>query len=459
MGTAQYLSPEQAQGHAVSQQSDLYSIGVVLYEMLAGRVPFEGESAVTIALKQVGEAPVPPSAYNGAVTPALEQVVLRALEKDPAARFPDADAFIDALEAARYGVEDPAQSTMLVPAAAPPVLPAGSPPSFGHAAPRPHPEDEGPGRRWWLFAIAALLAVGILLALLLLLRGDEVTVPNVVGSDLATAQSRLQSEGFSVDTVARTSDRPQREVLGQDPEPGARADEGSVVTLTVSDGPGRATVPDVEGQGEREAKRRLEDAGFEVRSRERTSDSVPRGDVIGTQPGAGSQVERGSTLVLLVSSGPQRAAVPNVVGQTQESASSALTAAGFEVTVEQREDEDARPGTVLSQSPAAGEQADRGAAVTIVVAQEPEQVSVPSVVGEDQATAIERLTEAGLRVREQSVTVDDEAQEGTVVQQDPSGGRARRGSTVTIGVGSFTPPPEPTTPTTTPGGAVPGDGG
>jgi serine/threonine-protein kinase len=97
--------------------------------------------------------------------------------------------------------------------------------------------------------------------------------------------------------------------------------------------------------------------------------------------------------------------------------------------------------------------------VTIVVAQEPEQVSVPSVVGEDQATAIERLTEAGLRVREQSVTVDDEAQEGTVVQQDPSGGRARRGSTVTIGVGSFTPPPEPTTPTTTPGGAVPGDAG
>lgn len=461
MGTAQYLSPEQAQGHAVSRQSDLYSVGVVLYEMLAGRVPFEGESAVAIALKQVGEAPVPPSAYNAAVSPALEQVVLRALEKDPAARFPDADAFMDALEAARYGVEDPTQSTMLVPAAGAPVLPAGPPAAFGHPAPEPHPEDEGPGRRWWLFALAALLAVGILLALLLLLRGDRVTVPNVVGSDLATAQARLQSEGFSVDTVARTSDRPVREVLGQDPEPGARADEGSVVTLTISDGPGRATVPDVEGQSEREATRRLEDAGFEVRSRDRSSGSVRRGDVIGTQPGAGSQVERGSTIVLLVSSGPRRAAVPDVVGQTEQAARAALTGAGFTVTAEQREDEDAEPGTVLSQSPSGGEQADEGSAVTIVLAQEPERVSVPSVVGEDQATAIERLSGAGFKVREQSVSVDDEAQEGTVVQQDPSGGRAPRGSTVTIGVGSYTPPPEPTTPTTpstTPGGAVPGDG-
>lgn len=460
MGTAQYLSPEQAQGHAVSQQSDLYSIGVVLYEMLAGRVPFEGESAVAIALKQVGEAPVPPSAYNGAVTPALESVVLRALEKDPAARYPDADAFIDALEAARLGVEDPTQSTMLVPAAAAPLAPPPPPPAaFGHPAPpEPHPDDEGPGRRWWLFAAAALLAVGILLALLLLMRKDQVTVPNVVGSDLATAQSRLQSEGFSVDTVARTSDRPEREVLGQDPEPGSKADEGSVVTLTVSDGPGRATVPDVEGQSEREATRRLEDAGFEVRRRERASGSVARGDVIGTQPPAGSQIERGSVVVLLVSSGPRKVAVPDVVGQSEESARSTLTGAGFTVNAEQREDADADPGTVLSQSPAAGSDAAEGSAVTIVVAKEPEQVTVPSVVGEDQATAIEQLTDAGFRVSEQSVSVDDEAQEGTVVQQDPSGGRARRGSTVTIGVGNYTPPPEPTTPTTTPGGAVPGEG-
>ncbi len=464
MGTAQYLSPEQAQGHAVSQQSDLYSIGVVLYEMLAGRVPFDGDSAVAIALKQVGEAPVPPSAYNGQVSPGLEQVVLRALEKDPVARYADADGFIDALAAARAGLlayaGPPTDATVLgAPAVVWPAEPA-QPATFGHAPPPP-PEDQddgGPGRRWWLFALIAVVAVGVLLAALLLLRKDQVVVPNVVGSDLATAQAALQREGFSVDTVARTSERPKGEVLGQDPEPGAEADEGSVVTLTVSDGPGTATVPGVEGQTEAVARRRLQAAGFRVRVRERSSDTVPKGEVIGTQPGENTQAERGSTVILLVSAGPRKVAVPSVVGATEDSARATLTGAGFSVTVTQQEDAKATPGTVLSQSPGAGTQADKGSSVTIVVAKQPAQVTVPNVVGQDEATAIDTLTRAGFKVSEQRITVADEGDDGTVVQQDPSGGKAEPGSTITIGVGSFTPPTEPTTPTTTtnPGGAVEG---
>ncbi len=464
MGTAQYLSPEQAQGHAVSQQSDLYSIGVVLYEMLAGRVPFEGDSAVAIALKQVGEAPVPPSAYNGEVSPGLEQVVLRALEKDPVARYADADAFMDALAAARAGLlaytGPPTDATVLgAPAVVWPPEPA-QPATFGHAPPPPleDGEDDGPGRRWWLFALIALVAVGVLIAALLLLRKDQVVVPNVVGSDLATAQAALQREGFSVDTVARTSDQAKGQVLGQDPEPGSKADEGSVVTLTVSDGPGTATVPGVEGQTEAEARRRLEAAGFKVRVRERSSDSVPKGEVIGTQPGENTQAERGSTVILLVSVGPKKVAVPSVVGTTEDNARSTLTGAGFTVTVTQQEDEKATPGTVLSQTPGAGTQADKGSSVTIVVAKAPEETSVPNVVGQDEATAIDTLTNAGFKVSEQRITVTDEGDDGTVVQQDPSGGKAKPGSTVTIGVGSFTPPTETTTPTTTapPGGAVEG---
>ena len=467
MGTAQYLSPEQAQGHAVSQQSDLYSIGVVLYEMLTGRVPFDGDSAVAIALKQVGEAPVPPSAYNGQISPGLEQVVLRALEKDPVARYADADGFIDALAAAQAGLlahaGPPADATVLgVPAVAAAAWAPDpeQPATFGHAPPPALPveEDEGPGRRWWLFALIALVAVGVLLATLLLLRKDQVTVPTVVGSDLATAQAALQREGFSVDTVARTSDRPKGEVLGQDPEPGAKADKGSVVTLTVSDGPGTATVPGVEGQTEAEARRRLEAAGFQVRVRERSSDSVPKGEVIGTQPGENTPAERGSTVILLVSAGPKKVAVPSVVGATEDSARSTLTGAGFTVTVTQQEDAKATPGTVLSQSPGAGTQADKGSSVTIVIAKQPTEVSVPNVVGQDEASAIDALTQAGFKVSEQRVTVTNEGDDGTVVQQDPSGGKAKPGSTVTIGVGSFTPPTETTTttPTTTsnPGGAV-----
>lgn len=461
MGTAQYLSPEQAQGHAVSQQSDLYSIGVVLYEMLAGRVPFDGDSAVAIALKQIGEAPVPPSAYNAAVSPQLEQVVLCALEKDPAARFPDADAFIAALEGARAGLPadagdgPPTDATMLVAPGegwAADAVPA----AYGHAPPPPPPSgDDGPGRRWWLFALIAVVVVGVLLAALLMLRKDQVTVPNVVGGDLATAQAALQRAGFSVDTVLKTSEKPKGEVLGQDPSPGETADEGSVVTLTVSDGPGTASVPGVEGQTEDEATRRLKAAGFRVRVRERASDTVKKGEAIETRPGENTPLERGSTVGLFISTGPQKLAVPDVVGSSQDAARQALTGAGFTVTATEREDAKAEPGTVLSQSPAAGAQADKGSAVTIVVAKRPAQVAVPNVVGEDEATAIATLTGAGFKISQQPVSVDDEAQDGTVVQQDPSGGKARRGSTVTIGVGSFTPPPE-TPPAPAPGGADPG---
>ncbi len=461
MGTAQYLSPEQAQGHAVSQQSDLYSIGIVLYELLAGRVPFDGDSAVAIAMKQVGEAPVPPSAYNPAVSPQLEQVVLRALEKDPAARFPDADSFIAALEAARAGLAlapgPPTDQTMLsgpgeawLPAAVPP-------PAYGHAP--PEQDDEPPGRRWWLFALVAVVVVGVLLAALLLLRKDQVPVPNVIGGDLATAQAALQREGFSVDTVVKVAEQPKGQVIGQAPEPGAQADKGSVVTLTVSDGPGTADVPAVEGQTAAQARKRLEDAGFEVRVRERASDTVKRGEAIETRPGEGTPVERGSTVILFISTGPQKVAVPDVVGSTLDAARETLTGAGFTVTTTQKEDAKAEPGTVLSQTPAGGGQADKGSAVALVVAKLPAQVAVPNVVGEDEATAIDAITKAGFRVSEQQVTVTDELQDGTVIQQDPSGGKAKPGSTVTIGVGSFTPPPE-TTPTTTtptdPGGAVPG---
>ncbi len=445
MGTAQYLSPEQAQGHAVSQQSDLYSIGIVLYEMLAGRVPFDGDSAVAIALKQVGEAPVPPSAYNAAVSPQLEQVVLRALEKDPAARFPDAESFMAALEAARAGLPvagagPPTDATMMVPAGAGWPVDA-APPTYGHAPPPP-PEDDGPGRRWWLFALVALVVVGVLIAALLLLRKDQVTVPSVIGADLATAQATLQREGFTVDTVTKTDAKAKGIVLGQDPDPGASADKGSVVTLTVSDGPGTADIPGVEGQTEDEARRRLEAAGFRVRVRERASDSVKKGDAIETRPGEGTPVERGSTVTLYISLGPQKVAVPDVVGNPVATARDTLTAAGFTVTVTEKEDAKADVGTVLSQTPAGGGTADKGSAVAIVVAKLPAQVAVPNVVGEDEATALDTLNNAGFQVNEQQVSVTDESQDGTVVQQDPSGGKAKPGATITIGVGSFTPPPE-----------------
>ncbi len=445
MGTAQYLSPEQAQGHAVSAQSDLYAVGVVLYEMLTGRIPFDGESAVAIALKQVSETPLAPSAHNAAIPPALEQAILRALEKDPAARFADADELIAALEAARgAGSRDGTRTTIVGAPAFAPAPAAAQPPSYGHPLPPSGGyDDDGPGPRWWLFAVGALVVVGVLIASLLLLRGDQVIVPKVVGSELAVAQSTLQREGFSVDSVTRASDRPKGEVTGQSPEGGARAAKGSVVTLTVSDGPGTATVPPVDGLSARDARDLLEQAGLRVRVRAGPSDAVPKGRAIGTRPVDGTQVERGTTVTLEVSSGPEQVAVPSVVGRTEDEARALLTAAGLQVGVTRRDDDKADPGTVLSQDPPAGGKVDRGSTVSLVVARQPAEVPVPDVTGLDEATALERLRADGFAVRERTVDVDSEDRDGIVVDQRPPGGTAKRGSAVRIGIGRFNPPPEP----------------
>ncbi len=459
MGTAQYLSPEQAQGHAVSAQSDLYSIGIILYEMLTGRVPFEGDSAVAIALKQVGEAPVPPSVYNAAVSPALEAAVLKALEKDPVARYSDADEFIATLENTEHA-GPPTEATMvgaMAAVGAPPVGPSvypqdTIPPSYGHPPPAYDngvpPEDEGPGRRWWLFALGALIVVGVVIAALLLLRTQQVVVPNVVGSDQATAESVLQRAGFSVDTVVKTSTQPVHQVLGQDPPPGQKADKGSLVTLTVSDGPGTVAIPPVDGLTAAQAKRLLQSKGFVVRVHNVASDTVQAGDAIDTQPQEGTSFERGQTVTLNVSSGKAKVVVPDVVGQTLDNARATLTAAGFTVTTTDQEDAKATPGTVLSQTPAAQAKADKGSAVALTVAKKPATIDVPNTVGDDEATAIEALSGAGFKVKTQPVTVTDEQQDGTVITQKPAGGTAKPGSTVTIGIGNFTPPTTPPTDTT-----------
>jgi serine/threonine-protein kinase len=458
MGTAQYLSPEQAQGFAVSEPSDLYSVGIILYELLTGRVPFEGESAVTIALKQVNERPVPPSTFNRAVTPALEAVVLRALEKDPARRFPDADAFIAALEHARASL--PAGL-----AAAPAQTVVETAPLHETYVEQPLAEElyeeERAGRRWWLWLVGLLLVAALAAGAFLLFGREsgppQVTVPNVVGADQAAAEARLSREGFVTRAVMRTSEeRPKGEVLGTDPAPGERVDQGSTVRLTVSDGPGTATVPSVEGLTRRSARARLRRAGFEIEERRESSDTVPDGRAIRTSPPDGSTLEKGRTVTLLLSTGKEQVEVPDVTGQTFDEASGELRNRGFEVSRNDQPTDDEDPGTVLSQSPEGGGRIDKGSTVTLTVAREPQEVEVTDVTGETQSDAVQRLSQDGFEIdiREQPLPSQDG--DGVVIEQDPAGGRARRGSTVTLVVGKYDPaaaqPPGQTTPppTTTP---------
>jgi beta-lactam-binding protein with PASTA domain/predicted Ser/Thr protein kinase len=478
MGTAQYLSPEQAQGHAVTARSDLYSIGIVLYELLTGDVPFEAETALTIALKQVSEVPVPPSRINRAVTPELEAVVLRALEKEPADRFSDADEFIAALEAAGSRIPSPAAiaaadaaAAALPPAAgmgsgappppsAPPSPPAAPPPAAGvypggppyqevrrAAVPAPPPRRRP---RWpWLVAGVVLLA-GVVAAIALLSAPDRVPVPGVVGSSISVATQRLQSEGFEVTYVRDNSDKPRNTVIGQDPSGGSVADDGSTVTLNISDGRAITGVPSVVGAGLRAARKALLAAGFLVDEVPTPSDTVRLDRVIAQDPSGRSQAEQGTKVEIQVSTGPLQLPVPDVSGRSEDDARIALERAGFTVAVKQQEDAKEDPGTVLSQKPAAG-RAARGSTITITVATEPKKVAVPDVVGRSQNNATKTLSGRGFEVGVEEVAVDTPSEDGLVQEQSPAGKeKVERRSTVTITVGRFDPVLNPDPSATTP---------
>jgi serine/threonine-protein kinase len=445
MGTAQYLSPEQAQGHAVTASSDLYSIGVMLFELLTGRVPFDGESPVTIALRHVSEPPPAPSQLNPAVPPALDAVVLRALAKDPRDRFADADEFIAALTAATTAPQDVTQVTRIATASA-------YPPAAEAPASRVAPAPEEPRARswpWWLAAVLVLAALG--LGAYLLLQGGRTPVPDVVGREADVAERILQRAGLQVQRrdVASADVRRGR-VADQDPDAGQEVAEESVVILSVSTGPPRVEVPDVAGISRRQAQEALKAAGFRTRVERRYSDTVPEDEAIGTEPSGGRQATQGSRVTLIVSRGVEPVAVPDVTGLDREGARAALEAQGLRPVFSSRETDDEEPGQVLEQEPASGSQVQEGAEVRVVVAEAPPEVDVPDVVDLHEEEARSQLETAELRVRRRRVDTDVLEEDGVVLDQDPpSGGTLPPGSRVTIIVGRFVvePPAEGAEPT------------
>jgi eukaryotic-like serine/threonine-protein kinase len=428
MGTAQYLSPEQAQGHPVDARSDLYSIGVVLYELLCGVPPFDADSAVTIALKQVSEEPVPPSARNPAVPPALDAVVMRALRKDPAERFQDAESFIAALE-------------------------GGYVPPPEDLAEELEEEDRKNWGRIAIIAIVVLALVALAIGAWALLTPEQKRVPNVVDKRSDTAAQILQNAGFEVDIVPIQSDTVEEgRVAGQRPEPGAEADEGSTVTITVSSGPGDAPVPLVQGLPVDEATDILRAAGFKTAEQREFSDTVRNGRVIETSPPEGTTVRKGTTVTIVVSRGREKIEVPDVVGRPRDEAERTIQDAGLQASVREEESADAEAGTVLRQEPEAGAQLARGRTVTLVVATAPADVPVPGVLDATEADAVRTLEDAGFEVEIAEAPVETPDEDGIVIEQDPSANTPRpQGSTVTITIGRFEPATEPTpTPSPTP---------
>ena len=437
MGTAQYLSPEQAQGLEVSAASDLYSVGVILYEALTGQVPFEADSAVAVALKQVSEVPRPPSELNPKVPRALDAVVLKALAKDPANRFSSAEEFDAALAAAQANpAVAPVDTAVFAPGPGPGTDVRGEP------VEPPPPEDAEARarrrrrRRWAIIGvlIAALVALAVWA---LFLAPTNKTVPAVIGDDVNTATQTLEAAGFGVETTKFPSaDVKKGQVAEQDPPGGEEADEGSTVNLSVSSGPGTAEVPDVAGLPELEASKELDKAGFRVKTKDRFSEDVRTGRAIATNPPAGERINQGTVVTLLISKGANLVEVPSVLGLDQDEAASQLEDAGLLPDVE-TEDSTEEEGTVIAQDPGSGT-VERGTRVTITVSTGAGAVVVESVVGDSKDAARATLRAQGLKVSVQKRDVSSEDDDGLVLDQTPDGGgRVERGTTVVLVVGKF----------------------
>jgi serine/threonine-protein kinase len=422
----------------VGATADIYSIGVMLYEMLSGRLPFEGDSAVSVALKHLSEPPTPISHLRPDVNPALESVVMAALAKDPAHRWQSAEDFAEGLRAARAhldaGVPAGTNTAEFAPVTAPVAPNGGAPPAPPH-------RDEDRGRNWPWFTIGLLaLALLALLAFLAadgLLAPDKKEVPDVVGKQLIQARQQLERAGFEVQTERVQSRAEFDQVLDQDPNAGEEAEKGSTITLEVSRGPGNVLVPTVAGLPREQALKELQKADLKVSVEERSSDDIREGYALRTTPEAGRQVVKGSRVTLFVSTGPEQVAVPDVTGISRESAEDSLRAEGLKVVVRE-EPSDTPEGEVVSQDPAAGTEVDAGSRVTITVSTGPEQVAVPDVIGLSAAEARRALRDAGLKAEERSAAVTDPNQDGVVTDQSPdAGGEVDKGGSVVIFVGEL----------------------
>ncbi len=442
IGTAQYLSPEQARGDEVTAASDCYAVGIVLYEMLTGRVPFDGERAVTVAMKQINDPPTPPRTLEGAIPIVLEDVVLRSLAKRPSERYRTAEEMSHALGEARAAIES-GGTTRVLPASGPPTAqtrvtdPVTGQTRVGPPPPRQPPAP--PRRRRWPLIVGILVLLAIVAGgAFALLSGDDgtpVTIPPVAGRSAAEAEQTLRDAGLEVTQQSVEDARvPVGTAIRTDPAAGQVVSEGDTVILVVSGGPGQTAVPDVVGDQEDEARAELARADFEVKVTPEASDDVEEGTVIRQNPEADQQATRGSTVTIVVSSGPENLQVPDVRRRPQSEAEQLLVDRGFAVgTVSTTPSTSFEPGIVVRQDPAPNASRPRGTAVNITVAVAPANVPVPNVIGNSADDARFKLEQAGFNVTSDAADSDEPA--GTVIDTSPAVGTpVAPGSTVVITV-------------------------
>ncbi len=454
LGTAHYVSPEQAQGKELTGASDIYSLGVVLYEATTGKLPFDGQDAVSVAVKQVNEVPAAPSTINPNIDPALEAIIMKALEKDPERRFKDAAEMrhvlndflagrpvnlgedISGLKTQVMGGVAPIQNSTQVMS---PISGQGTG-GFTQVGPRTFSADDDvekakKKKRNTIIGIviAILCIIGIAGAVFALGGNEKVTVPDVTGKPIAQARTTLEQAGFKVgtETEVYSSDVSSGNVVSTDPKAGEQAQKGATIKINVSKGTEQVSVPDLKGKSADDAQKALSQAGLNGQQGDTVySDDVAEGAVASQDTSAGSKANKGDTIVFHLSKGTEKVSIPNVEGMTQANATSKLESAGFSVKVESAASDSVDKGNVIKQSDTGT--AKKGATITITVSTGAASVEVPNVVGKTESDAGAALEKAGFKYDVQPESSSTVAK-GTVIRQSPSSGSsAKKGDTITI---------------------------
>jgi serine/threonine protein kinase/beta-lactam-binding protein with PASTA domain len=373
VGTAQYLSPEQARGETVDSRSDVYSAGCLLYELLTGRPPFVGDSPVAVAYQHVREPATPPSQHDMDIPAALDAIVMKSLAKRVEDRYQSAAAMRSDIE--RYLAGRPVQAPVVpVPAPEPAYLaPEPTPTAVTRAVPPAPPYDDEPQTRTGLIVFLAVLLLAVIGAAAFFLPklmespAEKVQVPNLVNLPQQLAEQKLVALGLPQDFQFRKDDTVKENyVIEQQPSASTYVDPGATITVWVSSGKPSVTVPFVANQSKTDAQTTLagDPYDFQVKLVEEDSD-LPKDTVIRTEPAAGASVPKGTKIKVFFSDGPEQ--IPSVVNMQVDAAEAALRAKGFEPFVVESDQTTLPAGTVIRQNPGAGQTAPQGTSVTIVV--------------------------------------------------------------------------------------------